>query len=407
MDDEIDLRRYIVLFVKKWKLILGVALLFGMVAFVWTRFVLSPIYEVRSLVVVTEPRYDLNFDPRFRTETGTELDFYRPLNSLAVSDEMLENVLNSLEKEDINSEITLDILRSMLSVDSEGVTELIELAVTGQDPRDITVIANKWAELFVIQANQLYGEGDDQNSLELQVSEANTDLQAAETALINFQSENDQLALNTEILSLETTYTELFNSRGLITETTLDIASFIEQLQTLQQSDPLSPQDETTLLLLQLKAFNVYQEGVQVAVGGQDTSGKTVREAVEYLQALQTTLSTKSADIEEQLGPLTERLFIIQTSVKNLETTDLRLMQEYNLASETYLTLSRKVDETRISAQVSSGTIKLASRPSVPLNPVAPSATVNTLIALILGGVTGIVWVLAGDFWHGVASAND
>jgi uncharacterized protein involved in exopolysaccharide biosynthesis len=62
MEEEIDLREYVLVLLKYWKWILGTTLAAAMVALV-VSFFLPPTYEATALVVVKPPQYVMQFDP--------------------------------------------------------------------------------------------------------------------------------------------------------------------------------------------------------------------------------------------------------------------------------------------------------------------------------------------------------
>ena len=63
MEEEIELRPYIELLVKRWYLIVGAALVAAIVAFVVSS--MQPAeYEATALVAITEPQLRVQFEPR-------------------------------------------------------------------------------------------------------------------------------------------------------------------------------------------------------------------------------------------------------------------------------------------------------------------------------------------------------
>ena len=62
------------------------------------------------------------------------------------------------------------------------------------------------------------------------------------------------------------------------------------------------------------------------------------------------------------------------------------------MAQETYLALTRKLDETQVTAQDTSGVVQSASAAVTPTVPTGPRKAVNTL----LGGIVGVLMAMGG-----------
>jgi uncharacterized protein involved in exopolysaccharide biosynthesis len=76
MEEEIDLRQYITVLMRRWYWIAGLALAAAVVAF-GVSSILPPTYEATALVVVTQPRYLFQFDSRVQA-TPLDLAAIRP-----------------------------------------------------------------------------------------------------------------------------------------------------------------------------------------------------------------------------------------------------------------------------------------------------------------------------------------
>jgi len=201
MDDEIDLRPYIELLLKRWYWIVGVAALAGVIAFVASS-LMPPTYEATALVAVTQSRESVQFEPRIRTveEGNTPLSAYP---ELAMSDGLITELLEELNStpSDVNSTAEL---RQIVEAVPGSNPSLVRLKVRHGDPRSAADIANIWAGLFVTRANAVF---DDQNSTQVQFFEeelekARDELEAADEALIDFEGRNRTLIIGNELEAL-------------------------------------------------------------------------------------------------------------------------------------------------------------------------------------------------------------
>ncbi len=145
MDDEIDLRPYIELLLKRWYWIVGVAALAGVIAFVVSS-LMPPTYEATALVTMTQ----------LQKSEEIALSAYP---ELAMSDGLMTKVLEELKSppSDVSS---TEALRQIVEAEPGSDPTLVRLVVRHGDPRTAAEIANIWAEVFVTWVTAVT---DDQN----------------------------------------------------------------------------------------------------------------------------------------------------------------------------------------------------------------------------------------------------
>ena len=73
MEEEIDLREYINVIVRRWKWIAGITLVAVITAAVVSFLILPPIYEAKAGVVIVKSKSEVTFEPKYRTLTEEEL----------------------------------------------------------------------------------------------------------------------------------------------------------------------------------------------------------------------------------------------------------------------------------------------------------------------------------------------
>ena len=401
MDEEIDLQRYILLLIQSWKWIAGVTILFAVVAALVSFFVLPPTYEAKALAVIIQPRYSLNFDSRFQTDTNTDLDFYKPVAQLAETDDLMQALYDAWISQGGDSEINLEDLDKMTEVEGSTSTNSVALVVTSSDPESAAQMVNLWAEIFVRKANEIYGEDvENAEALQTQFAQAETERETAQKDLIDFESQNELTIFRSRLSTHQSSYNRYLADQSNIEQTLQDLGIFQEQLAELPASQEIPFDTELTALLLQLRAYNLDQAIPQIQIDSQSSSSpRTVQELSLYLSHMSQVLEQKSLDINLLLDPLQSEILLLQGQIKELETTSERLQQDYQVASDSYLTLARKLAETQISSQISEGTVKLASGANVPREPIGPRKIINTLIAAVVGMMVSIFGIFAYDFW--------
>ena len=167
--------------------------------------------------------------------------------------------------------------------------------------------------------------------------------------------------------------------------------------------------DSLTALLLQIRAFNTrvavaenqISTPIELRIDNiESLSSKSSVEQIAFLDELVTTLQAKSDEIEAQLAELEPQMLALQQGLQQFTAEKDRLIRSQQLASETYLTLARKLDEARIAAQEENGALQVGSYAAVPESPVGPHRLRNVATAGILGLMLGILGALVIEYWR-------
>lgn len=409
MEEEIDLRQYVLTLLKYWKWILGVTLGSAIVALV-VSFLLPPTYKATALVAIKVPKYVMQFDPRFEVPSQFPQPAYRAYPDLALGDEVLETLFARLNPRPEKVE-TLQDLRQMVDAKAGRDPSVVRLVVRSRDPQEAARIANLWTELFVAHANQVYGTGEKElRQLEEQLALAHAELETAETALIEFQARNQASILDAQLDSLRRQQADYLANQRAITYILQDIRALQEQLTRQPDERPASLADDLTALFLQIKAFNAQASApIQLQVSGAASlSSKSVGETIALLDDMAQALEAKSAEVGQRIEELSPEILSLQKQLQEIYTESGRLTRQRDLANETYTALARKVEETRIAMQVPESAARLASRAAVPEEPASPRKLLNTAVAGVLGlmlsvfGAFGVKWWRSGtEEWGG------
>ncbi len=401
MEDEIDLREYIAVLIRHWRMIAGLALIAAVTAASVSFFILQPQYEAKALVAVTQPRYVMRFDERFETVNNIQ-PAYKAYPTLATSDELLQQLLEGMDPPLPPEKASLQRLRGMLSASSGSDPSIVILTARSSDPAEAARVVNAWAELFVRRANEIYGESSEQLAFfEAQLAQADADLKAAEEALIAFQARNEAAILQAQLNSKKQSQSEYLSAQRAIVRIIQDAQSLREQLSARPAGEQVSLGDDLTTLFLEIQAFNTRTATpIQLQVAGSESlSGKTVGEVRAFLDDLVRTLENKSAEIQKDLDALKPEILSLQRSLQEVNTEKERLSRAKEVARETYMALARKVEEARIAAQDTTGEVRLASTAAVPERPVSPRKLLNTLVAGVLGLMVGIFGAFVVEYF--------
>lgn len=207
MEDEldIDLRQYIDVLARRWRLIVTLAVLAAIAAgaFALTS---KPSYRATAGVVIVKTKTDLEFDSRFKTlsdattisTAAAQAEARR--NALlglvqngAIASQVIAELDTQLKEDERNPAVLLNRVDAVLVERSD----LIQIKVTDADPEKAAAIANAWAREYERSINTLYGEtpADYSQSIEMEFGRARQDYEQAQAALEAFIADNqiDQL----------------------------------------------------------------------------------------------------------------------------------------------------------------------------------------------------------------------
>ena len=398
MDDTFDFRPYVDALLRRWRLILGGTLLAGILAAALS-FLIPPAYEASALVLLVTPRQVVQFDPRFESQDET-----RPLPAypqLATSDHLLQTLLAQIAPE-LTEPKTLRDLRETISVSAMNDPTLLRLTVRHRDPATAALIANRWAELFIFQVNELLG---DQGSEQVQFfqgqrDEARRQLATAEQAITDFQAGNRIRLVTAELQALEDSLALLLAKRQNREQLQDDIATLRAQLAA-QEGVPL-PADHVAVILLYQRAYGDGKLASPITLQIDGTLAATADrdQLIATLDTLQVSLHAVTGDAPGRLATLEPEVVALQHELEALANEEKRLRQEALLATESYTALAREVIGQEITAQDMRRGLRLASPAIIAEEPVAPRKLLNGVLTAAVALILFIA-VTAVRHWHG------
>lgn len=152
---EIDLREYIMLLWDHKFFIGGLVVLAIIISFLYSSFLVEPVYEAKSTLLILTPRY--------KTSLEVESFSIATYRNLATTDSIKQKVINDLNLTNEQGEAyTVDQLANMMDMNilaseerNSEDTPLIELIVKSKDPQLAAEVANSWAEHFMSDSKQI------------------------------------------------------------------------------------------------------------------------------------------------------------------------------------------------------------------------------------------------------------
>ena len=119
------------------------------------------------------------------------------------------------------------------------------------------------------------------------------------------------------------------------------------------------------------------------------------------------TPESKQAEAKKQTAALPIEIKTLQGQIQETSTEATRLTRERDLAQTVYTTLAQKVKETQISAQDTSGSVRLAGSAVVPERPMSRKLLTNTALGLVLGLLAVVGAVFARRVFPGTCKDAD
>lgn len=393
MKDEIDISPYITALLKYWYWIASSSVGLAVLAFALS-LVLPQTYEAVTIVAATSSRYQLQFDPRFQNVPEANLQAvllnqYRSYPILATSDDLLQQIANKTGRE-------IKDLRRDLKATNEF--NLVTLTVADRNAEEASKIANIWAETFVKKVNALYKGDNEIERLKKQKEEAAQALGQSDVAITAFRKENGF----GEGTNLGFLGQQLQVKKDLLIGYQVELArtnKMRREVDLMSVNPPASP----------ALIAGVLAEMVNSGVLRDNPSFQIKLDAVDpvtSLAAMKRALDARLIAVEAEMKPLQTEIAIMQTELAARQIQLEMLNRERQLRSETYVTLSRKLQEVELLDTTGVGQVQIASQSATPTEPVSPRKTLNAAIGGVLGLLIGIVGVLVLVWRHNTNGKN-
>lgn len=399
MEEEIDLRPYVNALLRYWWAIILTGLIIGVGAVLLASLKESS-YRATTIVAFLEPTQSVQFDTRFET-VPSKTTILKSLPSLSMSDEVMTQLLADVGDTSIE---TVTQLERHLSAESGSDLNLLYLQANSNDPKLSARLVNQWAEIFVATANEIYASrGASQIEFYVQqVEDASTRLTATEQALIDFQGISRLTLVTNELASLTNLQAAYTNYSTSLTRLGEDIRAAQAQQTVLPGGAPGVAGDYTLLALqsrlVQLQQLELAPITIQIAVPS--GAAATTQDQSQFLNSLEAAVAEVQPAISAQLALLEPQILALQREREALNNRSNRLVSDRELALETYKTLSRKLDEERLTANDYSVGFRQVSRAAVPEAPVGTNRTLLALAGAAFGAVLASLIIILYTWWR-------
>jgi succinoglycan biosynthesis transport protein ExoP len=389
-DDEIEIDlRQILAVLRKWsKLIIIMTLLCVLTAGIISYFVLSPVYQASTLLMVTQATDKLATAPPTTTTDG--------LNNVVDQVNRTPVLTMSSYMGQLKSEALMQRVIKKLKLDPEKYTpaglagaidativkdsNLIEVKVNNNDPVVASRIANTLSEQYLAMMTDKNQEQLSRSVTFLNKQKGITDLELsdAQKALEEIQSQPRGVAV------LEAEFTK--KSEDVVNYDSRLKMVQVEIQQTAAAVNRLQQELDSTPNVISIQKWS--------DATGSNTQTQEVNPL--YVSTAQQ-LSEKQAALAEKQGESAGLQSLVSTMHSDLDSLQAELaskrMQQDNLQRDvdrlilTSGTLAQKGTETQIAKSIDLGdtSVMVISEANIPTSPVKPNKKLNMAIAMLLG----------------------
>jgi len=391
MEDEVDIRHYILVLGRHWRIILGVVVA-AVIVTVVVGFLLPVTYEAKASVLVTKTRTEIMFEPNYKTVLSEEdQDLKEALVALVRSDTVAAGAVDQLGDILLPSERNILRIQKKVSVRAEG--DLIEIVVNSGEPDKAAAIANAWAQSYVTHVNGLY-TGTVLSPEELR-------LQAEEAKQVYFlkQREWEAFVSTSRLDELE----RLIADKELL----VDVKSLRDQIAAGVSSPASSVAGSLAIVLLEAQAFAPLPNDLQLAL---DSLVELDADAADQLSDVDALISTLAARSGGQPGDSVEQLraeiLQLQGEYEQESALEKEMQRARDVAWETYTTLDNKANELEVAAQAQDVTVRVAVSAAVPQEATARPSVTSVGVAIVLALIVGAAVAFVAEQW-GISSRRD
>jgi uncharacterized protein involved in exopolysaccharide biosynthesis len=399
---DLDLRKYVNVLIRHWKMIAAITLVAASVALV-VSLLMPPTYQATAMCVATNPKYTMQFDVKFQSVVNLQV----PSNAYAAiaKNAQLEKQIMAALGDSLPARLhAVEALDGVCSVSSGSDPSVIRLDVRYRDPQVAADIANTWATLYVGQINALYGQSaQDVQQIDEQIKTVSPSLQAAEQALIEFQKVNPSNVMSKTIEAQSKAFSDYIAAETNVQLALQDAQSLERQLQAAGTAPP-GMASSLSALLTQLNALGAQRDlgtQIQISLGASMAGDTSISQQTQNLDNLMTALKAKEQALAMARAEIPAKIMQAQGELQQAQAEGDRLERARDVVRDTYVALTRKADELRIATQVEPNEVRIVSAAEVPVKPVPSRRTMKVTLAAVLGLMVGVFGAFALEYFKG------
>jgi len=389
-EEEIDLREYINVLLKRKSIIILIFLIAVITAAIVSYFVLQPVYEANVVITASIPKVKDSLVYEISLE-----DYKYLIKDIEIEEELIKK----LNLNEPPLELTPYDLDQMLTIELLKDTSLIKMILHASEPKLTKDILNTWAVLFVEKNKRLYFDEvkKTKTDIEEKLKSAEQEFYEIEEKLMKF-NETD----NVEITEYEVMYKikNILSYQSVLFDIQLSLEK--EKAKKEQIIKAISEQEKILKLDKSIVDDQFFQQLIpNIAEDNLEIANLTyVSEEINPIyydlaqQLMFTNISISSLKAEEnQLKKLKEE----STESKSILS---QLNREYSIKEKLYNIFCKQAEEIGLTETTEEDLLKISSLAYEPKAPIKPNRKLNILIAGVLGLFVGIFVAFFLEFWQ-------
>ena len=402
-EEEIDLREYINVLIKRKGIIILIFLIVVIAATIVSYFVLQPVYQANTVITISKPKIGNSLVDEISLEEYKYL-----IKDIEIEEELIQK----LNLNELPLKLTPYDLDQMLAVELPKGANLIKMKLQASNPKLTKDIINAWATLFVEKNKRLYFDEvkKAKKDIKEKLKVAEQEFFEIEEKLMKF---NDVSVSNVKTIEDEINFKAVkiqsFKSRLIDIQLSLEK----EKAKKEQIIKALNKQEKTLRLnksivddyFFQQLISNIVDNNLEIA---NLTYVSEEKNPIYYdlaKQLISTNISTSSLPTEE--NQLIKNINDFNISLGNLKKELMekklilaKLNREYNPKEKLYNIFYKQAEEIRLTETAEADLLKISSLAHEPKAPIKPNRKLNILIAGVLGLFVGIFVAFFLEFWQ-------
>jgi polysaccharide biosynthesis transport protein len=392
MEDEIDLRAYLDVLLRRWKWIVGVTLVAALVAGV-VSLLMPPTYESTASVFVLSTG---------TTSTGTST------NQVLVSPQaqvtlLTSNLVAQQVIQALGDKLSEDEKRALLSTDLTGGAVKVQPDTTDKSLFKITAqaktaeksqdIANAWATAGAAEINDAQNQGLGIALPTLQ--------QAADAGAKEYQTAEDNLNRKRRDLQIDILSQQLARIQSLLNNQFAEregVKSALAQAQALKTQVQQGQISVTTEMLLNLQSISTGSGSSYLVQPGQFAS-PTKQQQLDQLDAVIAALTSRQQALGVSIDSVTNQVETLQTQLneKQVMLTDVTVARDAVKAR--YDATIAQLRSSQLASTVRQDPARALTLAVPPESPVSPKKTQNVAIAAVVGLMAGVLGAFGVEYF--------
>jgi uncharacterized protein involved in exopolysaccharide biosynthesis len=400
-EEEIGLREYINVLIKRKTLIILFFLIAVIASAIVSYFIMEPVYQANTVITVLQPKMENSFISEL------SLEDYR---NLIKDTEIEEEIIQKLNLTKPPFEMTPYDLEKMLTIELYKSNNIIKMSLQTSEPKLSKDIVDAWAALFVEKNKALYF--DEVKNVNIDIEEK---LKLAEEEYFEID-ENIKKFTNTS--NIEMIESEIRSKMAKVIESKLrlfdiDTSFEIEKSKRGQIAIELSRQEKLISLNKSIIDDQFFRRLIpKITDDNFDITNfayiSEERNPIYYNLTEQlissniamTTLQTEKNQLEKNINFLNSDLIKLKEELAEKEITLARLYREYFAKDKLYNYFYKQSEEIRLSLEAEMDLLKITNLASEPKSPIKPNKKINILVAGFLGLFIGVIVAFFAESWQ-------